>query len=110
MLDSQLAAWNLGKLQISIQEIPLSQVNKHFQYKLVIMVASGGGEKQACDFSVVIWNPKLASKMENTLSIAIKAELSCFLVIITGNLQWSFFLMVNSKMAYTRKLSSVKTL
>lgn len=27
--------------EISIQEIPLSQVNKHFQYKLVIMVACG---------------------------------------------------------------------
>ncbi len=34
-LDSQLAAWNLGEQQISIQEIPLSQVNKHFQYKRV---------------------------------------------------------------------------
>lgn len=36
-------AWNLSELQISIQEIPLSQVNKHFQYKQAITGANRGG-------------------------------------------------------------------
>lgn len=52
-------------------------------YKLVIILARGGGEKQAWDFSAV-WNPKLAVKMEKTLSIETEAELSCFMVIVTN--------------------------
>lgn len=32
---------NHREKQISIQEVPLSQVNKHFQYELVIIIAGG---------------------------------------------------------------------
>lgn len=44
----------MQELQNSIQEMPLSQVNKLFQYKLAIMVASASSERQASGFSVVI--------------------------------------------------------